>query len=215
MKSRAAVLVFLVCASALAVEPASPVLSVPGSPEKRITPQLLLGHDGREVKLENERGEATTYRGVPLLEVVEKNGLEAQGMGAERRLAPAIVVVSARDGYTVAFSVGELLMHRADPRVYLSAERAQGPLPAEQGPVRLVVIGQRSRSAYGLSRIEIRLLAEDRPPKRAREQEGRTNWADLNGTGAERVRAGGPVFAGADPERSVRDMPSGVNRDRR
>jgi hypothetical protein len=82
-------------------------------------------------------------------------------MASQRHLAPAVAVVTARDGYTVVFSVGELLMHRADPRVFLVAESSSGPLPENEGPVRLLVYGDRARSAYGLARVEVKLLAEN------------------------------------------------------
>ena len=82
-------------------------------------------------------------------------------MPSQRKLAPAIVVVTARDGYTVVFSLGELLKKRADPRVFLVAESASGPLPENEGPERLIVYGDRARSAYGLARIEVKLLAEN------------------------------------------------------
>ncbi|HYN21801.1 MAG TPA: hypothetical protein VE078_12625, partial [Thermoanaerobaculia bacterium] len=61
--------------------------------------------------------------------------------------------------------VGELLMHRRDPRVFLAAETGAGPLPENEGPVRLVVYGDRVRSIYGLARIEMRYLAENRPSR--------------------------------------------------
>jgi hypothetical protein len=116
--------------------------------------------------VEDDKGEATTYRGLPLLSVLESGGLDVSSMAAQRQVAPAVVVAEGRDGYAVAFSLGELLMHRADPRVYLVTETTDGPLPPDQGPVRLIVLGQRARSAYGLSKIEVRFLAKN-PPKGA------------------------------------------------
>jgi len=82
-------------------------------------------------------------------------------MAGQRKTAPAIVVVTSRDGYTVAFSMGELLMHRSDPRVFLVAESAAGPLPENEGPVRLMVLGDRARSAYGLRIVELRYVAQN------------------------------------------------------
>jgi hypothetical protein len=87
-------------------------------------------------------------------------------MPAERKLAPAIVLVTGRDGYAVVFSLAELTHAGAEPRVFLAAETAAGPLPTEQGPVRLVVPGERARSAFGLARIEVRYLAENKPSRK-------------------------------------------------
>ena len=105
--------------------------------------------------------DAVVYHGLPLLEVLEKAGLDTRSMAGQRKVAPAIVVVTARDGYTVAFSVGELLMHRADPRVFLVAESAAGPLPENEGPVRLFVQGDRVRSPYALKTVELRYVAKN------------------------------------------------------
>lgn len=142
-----------------------PILKIPGSADRRVTAGSLLGSDQRDVRIEDTAGNVTVYHGLPLLDVLEKNGLQAKTMAGERRVAPAMVLAVARDGYTVAFSVGELLMHRADPRVFLVAESSIGALPANEGPVRLIVYGQVTRSAYGLARVELRYLG-DNPAQR-------------------------------------------------
>lgn len=114
----------------------------------------------------------TVYHGLPLLEVLEKAGVETRSMSGQRKTATAIVVVRSRDGYTVVFSMGELLMHRSDPRVFLVSETAAGPLPDNEGPVRLVVHGDRVRSSYALADVELRYLSQNpgpdakSPPKR-------------------------------------------------
>jgi len=138
-----------------------PVLRTPGAADRRITSASLLGSDQRDVRIEDTAGNVTVYHGLSLLEVLEKNGLQMKTMAGERKVAPAVILGVARDGYTVAFSVGELLMHRADPRVFLVAESSIGALPANEGPVRLIVLGQVTRSAYGLARVELRYLGEN------------------------------------------------------
>jgi len=145
--------------------PVAPVLRLPGAADRPIASESLLGRDRRDVRIEDAQGNVIVYHGLSLLEVLEKNGLETRTMAGERKVAPAVVVATARDGYTVVFSVGELLMHRGDPKVYLVSESAAGPLPENEGPVRLMVYGDRVRSAYGLARIELRYLAENRPSR--------------------------------------------------
>jgi Oxidoreductase molybdopterin binding domain len=107
----------------------------------------------------------TVYHGLPLLEVLEKAGVETRSMAGQRKTATAIVVVRSRDGYTVVFSLGELLMHRSDPRVFLVPESAAGPLPENEGPVRLVVHGDRVRSSYALADVELRYIAQNPGPE--------------------------------------------------
>jgi len=168
MRSRtlAAAVLFLASAVLTAQQPSPPVLRAFGS-DHTIAPESLLGKNARDVRLEDTSGNVTIYHGVPLLEVLEKNGLDLKTMASERQTAADIVLASARDGYTVVFSVGELRLERANPKVFLVAETAAGPLPENQGPVRLIVYGDKARSAYALARIELKALAENTPaPKK-------------------------------------------------
>lgn len=114
-----------------------------------------------DVRVETGDDDAIVYHGKPLLEVIEKAGVDTKTMAGARKTAPAIVVVTSRDGYTVVFSMGELVMHRADPRVYLVSETAAGPLPENEGPVRLIVLGDRIRSSYALRDLELRYLGQN------------------------------------------------------
>jgi len=156
----------LLAAAVLSAQPAPPVLRAFGS-DHTIAPSSLLGKNSRDVRLEDTSGNVTIYHGLPLLEVLESNGLDLKTMASERLTAPDIVLAVGRDGYTVAFSVGELRLERANPKVFLVAETASGPLPENQGPVRLIVYGDKARSAYGLARIELKSLAENSPsPKK-------------------------------------------------
>jgi hypothetical protein len=162
MKKALQVLLILLCLTAtLAAQSPDPILRIPGGADRRLPPASLLGKDQLDVRIEDTEGNVTVYHGLPLLDVLEKNGLQTRTMAAERKTAPGVVLAVARDGYTVVFSLGELLMHRADPRVYLVAESSVGALPANEGPVRLIVYGDRVRSSYGLAHIELRYLAEN------------------------------------------------------
>ena len=134
---------------------------MPGATDRPIAPDSLLGRDARDVRLEDADGGVTIYHGTPLLAVLEKNGLDLRTMAGERKSAAEVVLATARDGYTAAFSVGELRMNRANPKVFLVAESASGPLPDKEGPVRLIVYGDVVRSAYGLARVELKVLADN------------------------------------------------------
>jgi hypothetical protein len=161
LKKRLGTALVLVAAAAFLRAAEPPVLRIPGAADRAIQPATLLGRGRMDINVEASVGDAVVYHGLPLLEVLEKAGLDTRSMAGQRKVAPAIVVVTARDGYTVAFSVGELLMHRADPRVFLVAESAAGPLPENEGPVRLFVQGDRVRSPYGLKAVELRYVAKN------------------------------------------------------
>jgi hypothetical protein len=157
----AIVLVLLASAVGVAAEQPPLVLRMPGAPDRPIAPASLLGKASRDVRLEDGAGNVIVYHGAPLLEVLEQNGLDLKTMAGERKTAASVVLASARDGYTVVFSIGELRANRANPRVFLVSETSAGPLPENEGPVRLIVYGDVVRSAYGLARIELKALAEN------------------------------------------------------
>jgi hypothetical protein len=157
---RAIAFALLSAASLLAEQPA-PVLRLPGAPDRPIDPAALRGRHQMDVRLEDAPGNLEIYHGLPLLEVLEKNGYDIRSMAAERKSGAAVVIVTARDGYAAVFSIGELRMHRRDPRVFLVSEGPDGALPDNEGPVRLIVYGDKIRSPYGLARVELKVLSEN------------------------------------------------------
>jgi molybdopterin-dependent oxidoreductase-like protein protein len=158
--------ILAVFAAPLLAQQPAPVLRVPGAADRPIETAQILGLHQRDVRLENAHGDVTVYHGVPLLELLEKNGLDLKTMAGERKSAGQVVLATGRDGYTVVFSVGELRANRSNPHVFLVAESSEGPLPENEGPVRLIVYGDAARSAYGLARIELKTLAENAKPGR-------------------------------------------------
>ncbi len=161
MPRRALLALALFAAAALGSAQAPPVVRMPGATDRPLPPESLLGRDARDVRLEDANGGVTIYHGMPLLAVLEKNGLDLKTMAGERKTAAEVVLATARDGYTVVFSIGELQMNRANPKVFLVAESGSGALPENEGPVRLIVYGDVVRSAYGLARIELKVLADN------------------------------------------------------
>ena len=166
-RPNAASLLFLAAGIAAAADPsAPPVLKMPGAPDRPIEPASILGPGRSDVRIEDSHGDVTIFHGFPLLDVLEQNGLDSKTMAGQRKIAAAVVVVTARDGYAVVFSVGELLMHRGDPRVFLAAETGAGLLPVTEGPIRLVVLGDRVRSPYALARFELKYLVDNTPARK-------------------------------------------------
>jgi len=105
-------------------------------------------------------GKTTTYRGVPLSDILSKIGAPAGKAlkGAELR---DVVLVTAKDGYAVALALAETdgLVRR--DQVILADEADRAPLPATEGPYRLVVEGDQrgARLARVVTTIELRQLA--------------------------------------------------------
>src|ERR1700675_3956633 len=120
MTRRALALALVLCANGpLLAENPAPILRIPGAADRTISPESLSGRGSRDARLEDTDGNTKVYHGIPLLEVLEKNGRDPRTMAGEKKSASEVVLATARDGYTVAFSVGELRMNRANPKVFL------------------------------------------------------------------------------------------------
>lgn len=105
-----------------------------------------------------ERGRTLTYEGVLVADVLKHVGLET-GHGHGRGLSQS-VVASARDGYRVVFSMGEI-----DPNISASqimiADALEGqPLGDGVGPLRIVAPKDLhgSRGVRTLVRLDVRNL---------------------------------------------------------
>ena len=101
-------------------------------------------------------GEKRTFEGVSMLELLRKVGAPWGDTLTGKELA-TVVLVTARDGYRVAYSIGELDPGTARGKV-LIADRADGkPLDGEDGPFQVVVEAdfRPARSARMIERIEL------------------------------------------------------------
>jgi DMSO/TMAO reductase YedYZ molybdopterin-dependent catalytic subunit len=108
------------------------------------------------VEVTEQDGTQTTYEGVPLQEVLKKAGI---GFGNQLRgkdLA-GYVLASAKDGYQVVFSLGELDPTLGGLHVLVADKRDGKPLFEYQGPARLVLPNDKAgaRSVRMLEKIEV------------------------------------------------------------
>lgn len=110
----------------------------------------------KDVVFQTSKGESKgRYRGVLLWAVLEKAGL---GKGGD--IHPALrqtFVVTGRDGYAIAFSVGEVAPDFGDTPVMIATDRDGKPLPPEEG-LRLIVPGDKrgARNVRDVATIELR-----------------------------------------------------------
>jgi hypothetical protein len=101
-----------------------------------------------------------TYSGVPLAALLNKIGAPL-GPQLRGKMMTYYVLVKARDGYQVIFALPELDSAFTD-RVILVADRADGqPLPADRGPYRLIVPGEKkhARWIFGVTDIMVKNAA--------------------------------------------------------
>jgi DMSO/TMAO reductase YedYZ molybdopterin-dependent catalytic subunit len=97
-----------------------------------------------EARVTDRQGQAVTYSGVSLCEVLRAAGVKLGETAMPSREAVAsYVVVEGADGYRAVFALAELDPAQTD-RVILLADRKDGhPLPAAEGPLRAVVPGEK------------------------------------------------------------------------
>jgi hypothetical protein len=103
-------------------------------------------HDGGKFK----------YEGVSLQDVLKKAGIPF-GSGIRGKYLAAYILASAKDGYQVVFSLGELDPTFGNEKVLIVDKRDGKPLFGYQGPLRLVVAGDKAgaRDVRMLEKIEV------------------------------------------------------------
>jgi DMSO/TMAO reductase YedYZ molybdopterin-dependent catalytic subunit len=101
-------------------------------------------------------GSKTTYEGVALQEILKKAGIPFGRQMRGKDLA-GYVLASAKDGYQIVFSLGELDPDLGGTRVLVADKRDGKPLFEYQGPARLVLPGDKAgaRSVRMLEKLEV------------------------------------------------------------
>jgi DMSO/TMAO reductase YedYZ molybdopterin-dependent catalytic subunit len=99
------------------------------------------------VRAKDHEGKEGQFEGVPLCEILTRAGLR---LGNDLR-GPALalyLVVEASDGYRAVFALPEIDPACTD-RVILLADRRDGaPLSAHEGPLQIVVPGEKRHSRW-------------------------------------------------------------------
>ena len=92
----------------------------------------------------HDPGKEIIYSGNPLVQVLKAGGLLLDsGMADIRETVTMTVLIEGTDGYRAAFSLAELDPELID-RVVLLADTKNGqPLPAREGPFRIIVPGEK------------------------------------------------------------------------
>lgn len=108
------------------------------------------------VEVPDTDGGKTTYTGVPLQEILKKAGIPFGRQMRGKDLA-GYVLASAKDDYAVVFSLGELDPDLGGVRAIVADKRDGKPLFEYQGPVRLVLPGDKAgaRSVRMLEKLEV------------------------------------------------------------
>lgn len=105
----------------------------------------------------NDHGKIVAFEGVPLRALATLAGAP-EGEALRGAHLASTLLVSASDGYRVAFSLGEIDPGLGAAKAVLADRQGDAPLDAKQGPFRLVVEGDSrpARSARNVVSIEVR-----------------------------------------------------------
>jgi DMSO/TMAO reductase YedYZ molybdopterin-dependent catalytic subunit len=108
------------------------------------------------VEITEQAGEKATYEGVALQEILKRAGIPF-GHEMRGKALAGYVLAEAKDGYEVAFSLGELDPDLGGTRAIVADKRDGKPLFAYQGPARLVLPADKegARSVRMLEKLEV------------------------------------------------------------
>lgn len=108
------------------------------------------------VHLRERDGKDYAYTGVSIQQILEMAGVTMGKQLRGEKLASYVLVQSA-DGYKVLFSLAELDSSFINRTVILAWESEGKPLPADKGPFRLVVTGEKkpTRSSYQVTGLMV------------------------------------------------------------
>ncbi len=111
------------------------------------------------------KGTAHTAHAVPLWAVVQAEQPQINPQ-IKRHLLQFVASVRGRDGYTVLFTLGEIAPDFGASAVWVAWDEDGKPLPEDDGPVELIVPGDKraARWVHGVSAITLTDMAQ--PPSR-------------------------------------------------
>jgi hypothetical protein len=157
-------LICLLLASAGAQQPPSASLKVSGDIPNALalTADNLARMPRETALLINEHdGSQTTYEGVLLREILKKAGAPF-GHDLRGKALTSYVIAKAGDGYQVIFTLAELDADLANERILVADKRGGQPLAEHEGPLRLVVAGDKrpARAVRMLEEIQVVQVAK-------------------------------------------------------
>jgi DMSO/TMAO reductase YedYZ molybdopterin-dependent catalytic subunit len=157
MKTRRLLLIAALAAAAVVAQDAPSGLQISGAVKQplTLTSDDLAKMPRASVKLTSS-GLETTYEGVWLHEILKRAGVPS-GSELRGKALTTYLLVEAKDGYQVLFSLAEIDPAFTENQVLL-ADMADGkPLVGSQGPFRLVAAKDKpgARSIRMVTRIEV------------------------------------------------------------
>ncbi|WPQ60704.1 molybdopterin-dependent oxidoreductase [Chitinophaga sancti] len=133
-------------------------IQVTGEVTKKLTltKEDLAKMNRTTVTAKDKDGKDHTYKGVAIAEILTQAGVTTGAQLRGENLSKYLLVTCA-DGYAVVFSLAELDAAFTDKVVILADESDGQPLPADRGPWRIVVPGEKkpARSCYRVTTLNV------------------------------------------------------------
>jgi len=152
---------FALLAAGLVLGQGSSTLTVTGDVPTPLTLKAedLASMPREKAAVPDPNGKAIEYEGVLLRDVLKRAGAPLEGQLRRKALA-SYVLTKAHDGYQVVFTLGEIDAQFGNEPILIADKRDGMPLPANQGPFRLVCPHDKegARSVRMLETIEFVLL---------------------------------------------------------
>lgn len=110
----------------------------------------------RTVQTKDHDGKEAEFEGVPLVEVLKAAGVKF-GRDLRGPALAAYLVVEASDGYRAVFALPELDPAFTDRVVLLADRRGGKPLAGNEGPLRVIVLGEKRHSRWVRQVVALRV----------------------------------------------------------
>jgi DMSO/TMAO reductase YedYZ molybdopterin-dependent catalytic subunit len=108
-------------------------------------------------KVKDRDGKEHGFKGVALIEILEKAGVTTGAKLRGENLAK-LVLIKAADGYEVVYSLPELDPEFTDQVVMIAIEKDDKPLPAGEGPFRIIAPSDKKQARWAREVREIKIL---------------------------------------------------------
>ncbi len=161
------ILLFAACILSLKLvaqdKAAKPSVKVSGEVTKPLTLYAadLAGMKRITANLKDRDGKEHPYTGAPIQQILELAGV-TMGKQLRGENLTKYLLVKCADGYQVLFSLAELDSSFTDRTVILADESEGKPLPADRGPFRLIVPGEKkpARSSFQVTELIVGFVKE-------------------------------------------------------
>jgi DMSO/TMAO reductase YedYZ molybdopterin-dependent catalytic subunit len=124
-------------------------LSIAGAVEQPLTFHAsdLATLSRQTLQVRDHEGRESVFEGVALVELLQRAGVPlGKDLRGDRMVT--YVLVGAVDGYRVVFALPEIDPAFSDRLILLADRRDQQPLSAQEGPLRLVVPGEKRQARW-------------------------------------------------------------------